>query len=31
MAQRMSELHRSIQRLRPPAKDWNDLLRQRTR
>jgi hypothetical protein len=31
MAQRMRELHRSIQRLRPPTKDWNDLLRQRTR
>lgn len=31
MAQRMRELHPSIGRLRPPAKDWNDLLRQRTR
>jgi hypothetical protein len=30
MAQRLRELHPSIQRLRPPAKDWNDLLRQRT-
>ncbi len=29
MAQRMRELHPSIQRLRPSAKDWNDLLRQR--
>jgi hypothetical protein len=28
MAQRMHELHPSIRRLRPPAKDWNDLLRQ---
>ena len=31
MAQRMRGLHPSIQRLRPPAKDWNDLLRQRAR
>jgi hypothetical protein len=31
MAQRMHALHPSILRLRPPAKDWNDLLRQRTR
>jgi hypothetical protein len=29
MAHRMQELHPSIRRLRPPAKDWNDLLRQR--
>jgi len=28
MAQRMRNLHPSIQRLRPAAKDWNDLLRQ---
>jgi hypothetical protein len=28
MAQRMHELHPSIRRLRPAAKDWNDLLRQ---
>ena len=28
MAQRMHDLHPSILRLRPPAKDWNDLLRQ---
>lgn len=28
MAQRMRELHPTIQRLRPAAKDWNDLLRQ---
>lgn len=28
MAQRMHELHPSILRLRPAAKDWNDLLRQ---
>ena len=28
MAQRMRDLHPSIQRLRPAAKDWNDLLRQ---
>jgi len=27
MAQRMHDLHPSIQRLRPPVKDWNDLLR----
>jgi hypothetical protein len=27
MAQRMHELHPSIRRLRPSAKDWNDLLR----
>jgi len=26
MAQRMRDLHPSIQRLRPAAKDWNDLL-----
>jgi hypothetical protein len=31
MAQRMRELHPSIQRLRPAAKDWNDLLRQSAR
>ena len=31
MAQRMRDLHPCIQRLRPPAKDWNDLLRQLTR
>jgi hypothetical protein len=31
MAQRMRQLHPSIQRLRPTAKDWNDLLRQQTR
>jgi len=31
MAQRLREFHPSIQRLRPHAKDWNDLLRQRTR
>jgi len=31
MAQRMHELHPSIQRLRPAAKDWNDLLRQHAR
>jgi hypothetical protein len=31
MAQRMHALHPSILRLRPPAKDWNDLLRQRAR
>lgn len=30
MAQRMRNLHPSIQRLRPAAKDWNDLLRQHT-
>ena len=29
MAQRMRQLHPSILRLRPPAKDWNDLLRHR--
>jgi hypothetical protein len=29
MAGRMQQLHRSILRLRPSAKDWNDLLRQR--
>jgi hypothetical protein len=29
MAQRMRALHPSIHRLRPVAKDWNDLLRQR--
>jgi hypothetical protein len=28
MAQRMHQLHPSIRRLRPAAKDWNDLLRQ---
>jgi hypothetical protein len=28
MAQRLRALHPSIQRLRPAAKDWNDLLRQ---
>ena len=27
MAQRMSGLHPSVRRLRPPAKDWNDALR----
>jgi hypothetical protein len=27
MAQRMRDLHPSVQRLRPAAKDWNDLLR----
>jgi len=27
MARRMIELHPSIRRLRPPAKDWNDCLR----
>jgi hypothetical protein len=26
MAQRMSELHPSVRRLRPPTKDWNDAL-----
>lgn len=31
MAQRMHTLYPSILRLRPPAKDWNDLLRQRSR
>ena len=31
MAQRMHALHPSILRLRPPAKDWNDLLGQRSR
>jgi hypothetical protein len=31
VAQRMHALHSSILRLRPPAKDWNDLLRQRSR
>ncbi len=31
MAQRMRDLHPSIRRLRPNAKDWNDLLRQRGR
>jgi len=31
MAQRMQALHPAIFRLRPPAKDWNDLLRQRSR
>ena len=30
MAQRMRDFHPSIQRLRPAAKDWNDLLRQHT-
>lgn len=28
MAQRMRDLHPSIRRLRPSAKDWNDVLRQ---
>ena len=31
MARRMHTLHPSILRLRPPAKDWNDLLRQSAR
>jgi len=31
MAQRMHDLHPSIRRLRPAAKDWNDLLRQLVR
>ena len=31
MALRMHTLHPSILRLRPPAKDWNDLLQQHTR
>jgi hypothetical protein len=31
MAQRMHQLHPSIRRLRPAAKDWNDLLRQPSR
>jgi hypothetical protein len=31
MAQRMHQLHPSIRRLRPAAKDWNDLLRHRAR
>jgi len=31
MAQRLRLLHPSIGRLRPAAKDWNDLLRQRAR
>jgi Toprim-like/Protein of unknown function (DUF3991) len=31
IALRMHALHPSILRLRPPAKDWNDLLRQLTR
>lgn len=31
MAQRMHEHHPAIRRLRPSAKDWNDLLRQLTR
>ncbi len=31
MAQRMRELHPSVRRLRPAAKDWNDLLSQLTR
>ena len=30
MAERMSQIHPSIQRLRPAAKDWNDLLGRRT-
>ncbi len=30
MAQRMHDLHPSIRRLRPAAKDWNDLLRKLT-
>lgn len=31
MARRMSQLHPSIDRLRPPAKDWNDALRLQSR
>jgi hypothetical protein len=31
MAQRMIHLHPLIRRLRPPAKDWNDALRSRSR
>jgi len=31
MAQHMRDLHSSIHRLRPAAKDWNDLLRQHGR
>jgi uncharacterized protein DUF3991/Toprim domain-containing protein len=31
MAQRMSQLHPTVRRLRPAAKDWNDLLHQQTR
>lgn len=31
MAQHMRDLHPSIRRLRPSAKDWNDLLRQHLR
>ena len=31
MAQRMHDLHPAIRRLRPAAKDWNDLLRQLAR
>lgn len=31
MAQRMIQIHPSIRRLRPAAKDWNDLLRQLAR
>jgi len=31
MAQRMHDLHPTILRLRPPTKDWNDLLRQLAR
>jgi len=31
MAQRMHDLHPSVRRLRPLAKDWNDLLRQLAR
>ena len=31
MAHRMQQLHPSIRRLRPAAKDWNDLLRQLAR
>lgn len=31
MAHRMIELHPAIARLRPPAKDWNDVLRLRPR
>jgi hypothetical protein len=31
MAQRLRQLHPSIVRLRPAAKDWNDLLHQRAR
>jgi hypothetical protein len=31
MAHRMIELHPTIARLRPPAKDWNDTLRLQSR